>query len=173
MAVADAWVARRLWQPLRDTIRLWAERHGLDLRAAVVYGSASAAPERAPDVDVMVFVGYDRGLAKSPGRLRNLRLELKAEWDAWAEERGLPALDPLIVVGYRPLYMPSAVRLGRWSVTVENAGLVELSFPGMHLIVDSAKEYPLGEHYLVENPRLALELLACGERIRRLAQREG
>ena len=28
---------------------------------------------------------------------------MKAEWDAWAEPRGYPALDPLVIVGYRPL----------------------------------------------------------------------
>ena len=91
------------WSRLVGFITVWAARRGLEVRAIIVYGSAAWPGYRPPDVDVAVFLPYDRGLAKDGWSIRRYEIELKAEWDAYAIEHGLPALDPLLVVGYKPL----------------------------------------------------------------------
>ena len=90
------------WRLLGDTIIRWARERGLEPLAIIVYGSATVRDDPL-DVDVAVFLPYDRGLAKDSWSIRQYEADLKAEWDAYALEHGLPALDPLLVVGYKPL----------------------------------------------------------------------
>ena len=94
-----------MWERLVEVVREWASRNGLQVEAVIVYGSAARAwpGPRPPDIDVAVFLRYDRWLAKSSWAIRRLETGLKAEWDAWAEELGEPALDPLVIVGYKPI----------------------------------------------------------------------
>ena len=85
---------------LEEKILEWARRIGLNPVAIIVYGSASTR-EDPRDIDVAIFVPYDEELAKDSDRIQYYELDLKAEWDAYALEHRLPALDPLLVVGYR------------------------------------------------------------------------
>lgn len=87
---------------LREVIYSWASSRGLRVMALIVYGSASTSNEPA-DIDVAVFLEYNKKMAKDSELIRYLEAELKAEWDAMALERGLPPLDPLIVIGYKAI----------------------------------------------------------------------
>jgi len=88
---------------VRDTILGFLRERGLDVCAVAIIGSF-VFDVHAKDIDVIVFL-CDR---VSKDRLRELEAELKAVWDSRAAELGLPALDPIIVSGFKILWFRSS-----------------------------------------------------------------
>jgi len=89
---------------VRDTVLGFFRRKGIDVCAIAIIGSF-VFDVHAKDIDVIVFL-CDR---VSKDRLRELEAELKAVWDSRAAELGLPALDPIIVSGFKILWFRSQV----------------------------------------------------------------
>jgi len=102
-----AHATKKLWKPfkgwnglyvrVRNNILRTLDKLGYKAHAIIMFGSM-AVYGRGRDIDVLVFLD-------EPGKFDEIEVELKAAWDAKASLLHWPPLDPIVVSGYKPLWV--------------------------------------------------------------------
>ena len=92
----QSWDPRWAWKILK-IIREVVGKHRLTIAKAFITGSM-AYDGKGHDIDVLIIIKEK----VEPKILEEIEVEIKAEWDAWACDRNLPPLDPIVLAGYMP-----------------------------------------------------------------------